>query len=78
MLTFCVMMQGNHAVLIPISRELDTVIKEMNLWRWIGMSGFNTLFVQRWNHAEFKTLDFCSVKATLPGCIAVTACAAKD
>jgi long-chain acyl-CoA synthetase len=78
MLTFCVMMQGNHAVLIPNPRDLDTVIKEMKRWRWSGMSGINTLFVQLCNHPEFKTLDFSSVKATLSGGMALTAGAAKE
>jgi long-chain acyl-CoA synthetase len=78
MLSFCVMMQGNHAVLIPNPRDLGSVIKEMKRWRWSGMSGINTLFVQLCNHPEFRDLDFSSVKATLSGGMALTAGAAKE
>lgn len=78
MLSFLVMMQGNHAVLIPNPRDLDSVIKEMKRWRWTGMSGINTLFVQLCNHPEFKGLDFSSVKLTLSGGMALTAGAAKE
>lgn len=78
MLSFLVMMQGNHAVLIPNPRDLDSVIKEMKRWRWTGMSGINTLFVQLCNHPEFKDLDFSSIKLTLSGGMALTAGAAKE
>ncbi|MBD2858492.1 AMP-binding protein [Spongiibacter sp. KMU-158] len=77
MLAFSTMMQGNMAVLIPNPRELDTVIKEMKRWKWTGMSGINTLFVQLCSHPEFKDLDFSSVKVTLSGGMALTAGAAK-
>jgi long-chain acyl-CoA synthetase len=78
MLAFSTMMQGNMAVLIPNPRELDTVIKEMKRWKWTGMSGINTLFVQLCHHPEFKDLDFSSVKVTLSGGMALTAGAAKQ
>ncbi len=77
MLAFSTMMQGNMAVLIANPRDLDTVIKEMKRWKWTGMSGINTLFVQLTSHPEFKDLDFSSVKVTLSGGMALTAGAAK-
>ncbi|GAB3374271.1 AMP-binding protein [Spongiibacter taiwanensis] len=77
MLSFVVMMQGNHSVLIPNPRDLDSVIKEMKRWPWTGMSGINTLFVALCNHPEFASLDFSRVKVTLSGGMALTAGAAK-
>ncbi|MAK44980.1 MAG: long-chain fatty acid--CoA ligase [Spongiibacter sp.] len=77
MLTFVVMMQGNHSILIPNPRELDSVIKEMKRWKWTGMSGINTLFVQLCKHPEFASLDFSGLKVTLSGGMALTAGAAK-
>ena len=77
MLTFVVMMQGNHSILIPNPRELDSVIKEMKRWKWTGMSGINTLFVQLCKHPEFANLDFSGLKVTLSGGMALTAGAAK-
>ncbi len=77
MLTFVVMLQGNHSVLIPNPRELDSVIKEMKRYQWTGMSGINTLFVQLCKHPEFAGLDFSKLKVTLSGGMALTAGAAK-
>ncbi len=77
MLTFVVMMQGNHSVLIPNPRDLNSVIKEMKRNRWSGMSGINTLFVQLCKHPEFAGLDFSQLKVTLSGGMALTAGAAK-
>lgn len=77
MLSFVVMMQGNHSVLIPNPRDLDSVIKEMKRWPWTGMSGINTLFVALCNHPEFASLDFSRLKVTLSGGMALTAGAAK-
>jgi long-chain acyl-CoA synthetase len=78
MLSFCVMLQGNHGVLIANPRDLNSVLKEMKRHRWTGMSGINTLFVQLCNFPGFKELDFSSVKATLSGGMALTAGAAKE
>ena len=78
MLSFCVMLQGNHGVLIANPRDLGSVIKEMKRYRWSGMSGINTLFVQLCNNDEFRALDFSSVKATMSGGMALTAGAAKE
>ncbi|AMO68177.1 long-chain-fatty-acid--CoA ligase [gamma proteobacterium BDW918] len=78
MLSFCVMLQGNHGVLIANPRDLSSVIKEMKRYRWSGMSGINTLFVQLCNNDEFRALDFSSVKATMSGGMALTAGAAKE
>lgn len=78
MLSFVVMLQGNHSVLIPNPRDLDSVIKEMRRWKWSGMSGINTLFVSLCNHPEFASLDFSSLKVTLSGGMALTAGAAKS
>ena len=78
MLSFCVMLQGNHGVLIANPRDLSSVIKEMKRYKWSGMSGINTLFVQLCNNDEFRALDFSSVKATMSGGMALTAGAAKE
>ena len=78
MLAFVVMLQGNHSVLIPNPRDLDSLVKAMGKWSWTGMSGINTLFVQLCKHPGFRELDFSKVKVTLSGGMALTAGAAKQ
>ncbi|MBO6752296.1 MAG: AMP-binding protein [Spongiibacter sp.] len=78
MLAFLVMLEGNHSVLIPNPRDLNSVIKEMKRWKWSGMSGINTLFVQLCKHPEFASLDFSALKVTLSGGMALTHGAAHE
>jgi long-chain acyl-CoA synthetase len=76
-LAFIVMLQGNHAVLIPNPRDMNAFIGEMKKWKFSGMSGLNTLFVGLYNHPDFKSIDFSGLKMTLSGGMALTSTAAN-
>jgi long-chain acyl-CoA synthetase len=63
----CMMVTGNHNVLISNPRDLGGFIKELKKWRFTGLLGLNTLFVALMEHPEFKTLDFSHLKVTNSG-----------
>jgi len=63
----CMMVTGNHNVLITNPRDIGGFIKELKKWRFTGLLGLNTLFVALMDHPEFKTLDFSHLKLTNSG-----------
>jgi long-chain acyl-CoA synthetase len=63
----CMMVSGNHNILITNPRDIGSFIKELKKWRFSAMIGLNTLFVALMNHPDFKTLDFSSLKLTNSG-----------
>ena len=63
----CMMVTGNHNVLITNPRDIGGFIKELKNWRFSAVIGLNTLFVALMNHPDFKTLDFSSLKLTNSG-----------
>jgi long-chain acyl-CoA synthetase len=63
----CMMVSGNHNVLITNPRDIAGFIKELRKWRFTAMIGLNTLFVAMMNHPDFKSLDFSSLKSTNSG-----------
>ena len=63
----CMMVTGNHNVLITNPRDIKGFIKEMKNWRFTGLLGLNTLFVALMDHPDFKTLDFSHLKLTNSG-----------
>lgn len=63
----CMMVSGNHNVLITNPRDIAGFIKELKNWRFSALLGLNTLFVALMEHADFKTLDFSSLKLTNSG-----------
>ncbi|TDV44005.1 long-chain acyl-CoA synthetase [Pseudomonas helmanticensis] len=63
----CMMVSGNHNVLITNPRDIAGFIKELKNWRFSALLGLNTLFVALMDHADFKTLDFSSLKLTNSG-----------
>ncbi|MDD2060909.1 long-chain-fatty-acid--CoA ligase FadD2 [Pseudomonas sp. GD03860] len=63
----CMMVTGNHNVLITNPRDIGGFIKELKKWKFSGLLGLNTLFVALMNHAEFKNLDFSALKVTNSG-----------
>ena len=75
----CMMVTGNHNVLITNPRDIAGFIKELKNWRFTAFLGLNTLFVALMDHPEFKTLDFSSLKLTNSGGTAlVKATAARE
>lgn len=63
----CMMVTGNHNVLITNPRDIGGFIKELKSWRFSLLLGLNTLFVALMDHPDFKTLDFSSLKVTNSG-----------
>ena len=63
----CMMVSGNHNVLITNPRDIAGFIKELKNWRFSALLGLNTLFVVLMDHPDFKTLDFSSLKLTNSG-----------
>jgi long-chain acyl-CoA synthetase len=71
------MLSGNHNVLISNPRDLSAMVKELSKWRFSGFVGLNTLFVALCNNADFRHLDFSSLKLTLSGGMALQTAAAE-
>jgi long-chain acyl-CoA synthetase len=71
------MLSGNHNVLISNPRDLSAMVKELSKWKFSGFVGLNTLFVALCNNAEFRNLDFSSLKLTLSGGMALQQAAAE-
>ena len=63
----CMMVSGNHNVLITNPRDIGGFIKELKNWRFTGLLGLNTLFVALMDHPDFKSLDFSHLKLTNSG-----------
>lgn len=63
----CMMVTGNHNILITNPRDIKGFIKELKNWRFSAFLGLNTLFVALMDHPDFKTLDFSSLKLTNSG-----------
>lgn len=68
---------GNHCLLIPNPRDLDSMVRDMRRHRFTGVCGINTLFMALCEHAGFRALDFSQLKATISGGMALTKTAAE-
>jgi long-chain acyl-CoA synthetase len=62
---------GAENVLIPNPRDIPGFVKEMAKHRFTAMTGVNTLFNALVNDADFRKLDFSSLRMTLGGGMAV-------
>jgi long-chain acyl-CoA synthetase len=71
------MLIGNHNILISNPRDLPAMVKELSKWKFSAFVGLNTLFVALCNNAEFRALDFSSLKVTLSGGMALQLAAAE-
>jgi len=63
----CMMVTGNHNLLITNPRDIKGFIKELKNWKFSGLLGLNTLFVALMDHPDFKDLDFSHLKLTNSG-----------
>jgi long-chain acyl-CoA synthetase len=63
----CMMVSGNHNLLITNPRDIGGFIKELKKWKFSAMLGLNTLFVALMDHPEFKSVDFSSLRLTNSG-----------
>lgn len=76
--SYIVMMNGGHTILIPNPRDLPSLVKELGRWDVHGFCGLNTLFVALCNNDGFRALDFSKLKMTLSGGMALTKFAAEE
>jgi long-chain acyl-CoA synthetase len=53
------------------------MVKELSKWKFSAFIGLNTLFVALCNNAEFRALNFSSLKVTLSGGMALQLAAAE-
>lgn len=53
---------GNHNVLIPNPRDLDSVVKIFKQYPISGLVGINTLYLALLRHPGFSSIDFSTVK----------------
>jgi len=63
----CMLVTGNHNVLISNPRDIPGFIRELKKWRFSALLGLNTLFVALMDHPEFKDLDFSRLKVINSG-----------
>lgn len=63
----CMMVAGNHNVLITNPRDIPAFIKELKKWQFSSIVGLNTLFVALMDHPEFDDIDFSKLKSTNSG-----------
>lgn len=63
---------GNHNILIPNPRDLDSLVKALKPFQITGFVGLNTLFNGLCHHDGFKALDFSKLKITSSGGMALT------
>ncbi|MHC6226771.1 long-chain-fatty-acid--CoA ligase FadD2 [Pseudomonas sp. X10] len=73
----CMMVTGNHNVLITNPRDIPGFIKELQKWRFSALLGLNTLFVALMDHPQFKSLDFSALKVTNSGGTALVTATAE-
>src|SRR5690606_12661815 len=58
---------GAENLLIINARDIPSMIKDMSKLRFTAITGVNTLFNAMLNNAEFRKLDFSSLRFTLGG-----------
>jgi len=63
----CMMVNGNHNILITNPRDISGFIKELKKWQFSALLGLNTLFVALMDHPDFKSVDFSHLKITNSG-----------
>lgn len=62
---------GAHTVLVTNARDLGSIVKEFKRNKISLMTGLNTLFNALLNNADFKTVDFSTLKITVGGGMAI-------
>ncbi|WP_345956143.1 AMP-binding protein [Pseudomonas peli] len=63
----CMMVTGNHNVLITNPRDIPGFIKELGKWRFSALLGLNTLLWRIDGPPGFRQLDFSALKVTNSG-----------
>ncbi len=72
------MSHGANIVLITNPRDIPSFVKELGKHRFTVCTGLNTLFVALMNNAEFRKLDFSTLKMTIAGGMAMQTAVAEE
>lgn len=72
----CTVNTGNHSVLIPNPRDINSVIKVFRDYPLTGFTGINTLYNALLNNNEFQKLNFSHLRNCSAGGMALTTDAA--
>ena len=73
----CMMVTGNHNVLITNPRDINGFVKELQRWQFSAFLGLNTLFVALMAHPQFNKIDFSRLKGTNSGGTALVSAVAE-
>ncbi|WCR43214.1 long-chain-fatty-acid--CoA ligase FadD2 [Stutzerimonas stutzeri] len=73
----CMVVTGNHNVLITNPRDINGFVKELQRWQFSGILGLNTLFVALMAHPQFNKIDFSRLKGTNSGGTALVSAVAE-
>jgi long-chain acyl-CoA synthetase len=73
----CMVVTGNHNVLITNPRDINGFVKELQRWQFSGFLGLNTLFVALMAHPQFNKIDFSRLKGTNSGGTALVSAVAE-
>ncbi len=68
---------GNHTLLIPNPRDINSFISAMKKEKIYGFAGLNTLFNALCQNEKFRKLDFSHLNSTSSGGMALTSDTAK-
>ncbi len=69
---------GNHNILIPNPRDLNSVIKAFRQFPISGLVGINTLYLAMLRHPQFSSLDFSSIKFCGAGGMAMSTSVSEE
>jgi long-chain acyl-CoA synthetase len=62
---------GTQNILITNPRDMPSLLKDLNKYRFTLMTGVNTLFNGLLNQPDFKNIDFSKVKLSVAGAMAL-------
>ncbi|MDX1490044.1 MAG: AMP-binding protein [Pseudohongiellaceae bacterium] len=69
---------GNHNVLVPNPRDIDSLISVMRTTRPNGIVGINTLYLALCRHKDIRKVDFSHLRFSGAGGMALTPSVAKE
>ncbi|MEX1197221.1 MAG: AMP-binding protein [Pseudohongiellaceae bacterium] len=69
---------GNHNVLIPNPRDVDSLIKTIRETKPNGIVGINTLYLALCRHKEIEHIDFSAMRFSAAGGMALSSRVARD
>jgi len=69
---------GNHSVLVPNPRDIDSLVKAMRSHKATGFVGINTLYLALCRHRDIGRIDFSNLRFSGAGGMALAINVAKE